>query len=261
MHRVTPGSAVNVNFFYNNTEGNALFNYAPATVQQGFYTGVWNVINSGLTQFGGPTNFQITTTVNVFAANTNAPMVIGNIPAILEPGHFIQLTAQKQNDKSILNWTVNILAGIERFFPERSANGSTYTTLAELPAASFSFTDDRALPGLNYYRIKMIDKNGQSTYSNIAVILNAQKGVELMSITPNPVVNSNFKLNISAAQKSMMQMVIADIQGRVMQKQNINAIAGFNTVAVNVANFATGTYQLFLNTGEGRSRVLKFVVQ
>jgi hypothetical protein len=30
---------------------------------------------------------------------------------------------------------------------------------------------------------------------------------------------------------------------------------------VNVSNFAKGTYQLFVNTTEGRSRVLRFVVQ
>lgn len=256
-----PAGPVNVNFFYNNTAGNALFNYAPATVEQGFYTGVWNVINTGLTQFGGPTNFQVTTIVNSFAANTDAPMVLGNIPAILESGNFVQLTAQKQNEKTLLNWTVPYHPLVDHFIVQRSANGSTYDSIAGLPATDLSFTDMQPLPGYNYYRIQTIEKSGRSTYSNVAVIINTVKGFELISITPNPVLRGNFKLNVSAAQKMQADMLITDMQGRLLQKQTIVLTAGSNIFTIDVSKLARGTYHVYGNTAEGRSRAMRFVVQ
>ncbi len=174
----------------------------------------------------------------------------------------------KQNGNHLLNWKITCSstpsATIEM---QRSTDGRNFTGIYSINATAlrcqqpFDFTDNQPAKGVNYYRLKMTDAIGKITYSSIVSLLNADKGIDVMNIAPNPIVNGNFKLNISTAQKSMMQMVITDMQGRVMQKQNMNTIAGFNTVPVNVANFATGTYQLFLNTGEGRSRVLKFVVQ
>ena len=82
-----------------------------------------------------------------------------------------------------------------------------------------------------------------------------------MTIAPNPIVNGNFKLNISAAQKVQMNIVITDMQGRVMQRQTVNLIAGFNALPMNVTNLATGTYQVYGNTADGRSKVLRFVIQ
>jgi hypothetical protein len=58
-----------------------------------------------------------------------------------------------------------------------------------------------------------------------------------------------------------MDIVITDMQGRLMQRQTINAIAGFNTIPVNVGKLAAGSYQVFGNTAEGRSKVLRFVIQ
>lgn len=257
----TPGATVNVNFGYSNSDGNAMFNYAPATVEQGFYTGVWNVVNSGLIQFGGPTTFQVTGSTNLFFANTDAPMVIANIPAILEPNNTVFLQAQKQNGKIMLNWSAASLSNIDRFIAERSADGRIYSTIGELPSSVANFTDIQPLPGLNYYRIKAIEKDGKISYSNIAVVLDEAKGVALISISPNPVVSGNFKLNVSAAQNMQMDIVITDMQGRLVQKQKVNMTAGFNTIPINVTNLAAGTYHVYGNTVDGRSRVLRFVVQ
>ena len=89
----------------------------------------------------------------------------------------------------------------------------------------------------------------------------AEKGIDVMNIAPNPVVNSTFNLQISSADKTQVELVITDMQGRILQKQSVNMIAGFNTIPMNVKNLAAGTYQLFGNTADGRTRVLRFVIQ
>ena len=178
------------------------------------------------------------------------------------------LTGTKQNGNHLLNWkvTCNSTASVTMELL-RSSDGRNFSSINSINATAlqcqqpFSYNDVHPLPGVNYYRLKMTDATGKVTYSSIVNLINATAGIDIMNIAPNPVVNRNFKLNISAAQKTQVDIMITDMQGRVMQRQTINVIAGFNTIPVNVANLSAGTYQVYVVSAEGRSKVLRFVTQ
>lgn len=263
----TPGSAVNVNFFYAAGDENASFSFV-TTVELGFYTGVWNVINTGLTQFG---SYQVSGTVNVFAANTDAPMVIGNIGAVLATGNGVSadyFTGLKQNGNHLLQWklTCNSSPAVTMFL-ERSSNGVSYKTVFTEQASAlrcrqpFSFTDDQPAAGVNYYRIKMIDADGKVSYSTVVTLINAIAGINVQDIAPNPVTTNSFHLKISAAKAQQARLVIADIQGRIVQENTVSLFAGFNTIPFDVAQLAKGSYQLYVKTDDGAMKVLRFVLQ
>ena len=150
---------------------------------------------------------------------------------------------------------------------QRSTDSRNFNTIYSIFATAvrcqqpFDYTDNQPAKGTNYYRLKMTDVDGKITYSSIVVLINAVKGMELMNIAPNPVVNGSFNLKVSTAEKTQMEIVITDMQGRILQKQSVSMIAGFNAIPMHVQNLATGTYQLFGNTADGRTRVLRFVIQ
>lgn len=262
----TPG-AVNTNFYYAAGEGNAGFNYA-SSLELGHYTAAWNVIQTGLTPIG---NYQIATTISTLGNNIEAPLVLANIGAILAADNPVSVnyfTGTKQNGNHLLNWklTCNSTPAVTMVM-QRSTDGVNYTAVFSEYATAlrclqpFYFTDNQPASGVNYYRIKMIDANGKVTYSSIISLINAVKGIELMSISPNPVVNKKFKLEISTAQNVVFEMLITDLQGRVVQKKSFELVAGFNTIPVLVNNLAAGTYQVYGNTVQGRTRLLRFIVQ
>ena len=91
--------------------------------------------------------------------------------------------------------------------------------------------------------------------------MNAVKGVEFVSVTPNPVTDGRFKLNVSAAEQVKMDIVITDLAGRVMMKQAASLIAGFNAIEMSVKNLSAGVYQIVGYTADGKTRVLQFVKQ
>ena len=107
----------------------------------------------------------------------------------------------------------------------------------------------------------MTDADGKVTYSSVVHLINATKGVDILSIAPNPIVAGKFNLRVSAAQNSKMEIVITDMQGRLLQKQSVNLVAGYNAIPVNVSNLASGTYQVYGITDEGRSKLMRFVIQ
>jgi len=174
----------------------------------------------------------------------------------------------KNNGNHLLNWKLTCVSTASATVEiERSSNGVNYNSVYSIFATAlrcqqpFSFTDAQPAKGINYYRIKTTSAEGKILYSSIVSLINDTKGIEVMNIAPNPVVNGNFNLKISAAEKTAMEIVITDMQGRVVQKQSANLIAGFNNIPMHVRNLAAGTYQLFGNSSDGRTRVLRFVVQ
>jgi hypothetical protein len=150
---------------------------------------------------------------------------------------------------------------------ERSSDGRNYTGIYTISADAarcsqpFDHTDTDPLNGMNYYRLKIVDADGKITYSTTVALLNASKGFDIISIAPNPVVTGNFKLNVASAQTGKMEIVIFDMQGRLVNSQTISLIAGFNSLPVNVSNLSAGSYTIRAGIAEDRSRPVRFVKQ
>jgi len=107
----------------------------------------------------------------------------------------------------------------------------------------------------------MIDADGKFTYSNIVTLINATKGLDVMNIAPNPVTGSSFKLNVSSAKATPMQVVITDMQGRVVNRQTVTLIAGFNSLDMHIDNLAAGTYNVYGTSADEQTKVIRFVKQ
>lgn len=226
--------------------------------------------NSSSTGFGGTTGTIANGTRTWPAVNTFSPFALGSTtyganPLPISINYF---TGTKQNSNHLLNWkvTCNSTPSVTMLM-ERSSDGRNYNSIYSINATAlqcqqpFTYTDAQPAAGINYYRLKMTDADGKITYSTVVSLINAAKGFDVLNIAPNPIVNGRFNLNISAAQNAGMNMLITDMQGRVLQQQSVNLVAGFNSIPVNVTTLAAGTYQVYGITAEGRTRVLRFVIQ
>ena len=53
--------------------------------------------------------------------------------------------------------------------------------------------------------------------------------------------------------------MVFDIQGRILNRQTVSVIAGYNSIPVNVDNPASGIYSIQCSIGEDKSETLRFV--
>lgn len=177
------------------------------------------------------------------------------------------INGTKQNGTHLLNWQVSCLNNVSaKMIVERSADNKNFTAVNTVTATAlrcqqpFDYTDAAPLQGINYYRLKTINDDGKVSYSTTIVLLNKQSGFDMVSLLPN-VVTANAVLNIAAAQKTKLNIVITDIAGRQVQQANYNLVAGSNQFEINVASLAAGTYQITGYTAEGLTKTLRFVKQ
>ena len=183
---------------------------------------------------------------------------------------FNYLNGTRQGTTHLLNWKVTCTnSPTATLILERSGDNRTFAAINTVNATAlrcadpFNYTDDSPLLGLNYYRVKIIDANGKVSYGNTIALLNVVKGFEVINVAPNPVTsNGLFKLNVSSAKAEVLRLIITDIQGRVVERKQINIMRGYNAISMNISKLAAGTYNLQVSSSIGdKSKVLKVVKQ
>ncbi len=230
---------------------------------------------SALTNISSATTFRLYGYAATAPAGTggfdNASSVVdvqlnGTTTAVSLPITINYFNGTKQGINHLLNWKVtctNTSSAIMTL--ERSADSRNFISINSITADAvrcnqpFSYTDVNPIKGMNYYRLKLVDADGKISYSSIVALLNAVKGFDIVSIAPNPVVTDNFKLNIACAQASKIEVSIYDMQGRLVNRQSLNLIAGFNSLPFNVASLSSGSYTIRGSINDDKTRVMRFV--
>ncbi len=160
------------------------------------------------------------------------------------PVHLLSFTAQKRGDKNILQWRSATEANSSHYEMERSNDGKDYKKIGKVPAAgapaNYSFTDENPFRDLNYYRLKMVDKDGTHAFSVIRVVHNAE-GISRLSLYPNPVKDA-VTLKVFSDKTKTLQVDIVNAEGKLIQSQKLGLNEGANTRTLNLANLPKGTY-------------------
>lgn len=131
----------------------------------------------------------------------------------------VNLAAVKQGNHVLLNWETSAEKNSDHFIIQRSADGITFTsgigTVAAVGNSSvssyYSFIDSAPISGMNFYRLKMVDKFGKFKYSGpVNVIFELKTGI---SFSPNPVTSFAY-LKIEDPNLSGYVFQVSDVYGR-----------------------------------------------
>ncbi len=160
----------------------------------------------------------------------------------------LQLTATvKEKNKVQLNWNFDSDEGSNKLFLERSSNGTDFANIYEKEYRNTSngfqpfadgVVDGAAAAGYNYYRVKIVQRDGRIKYSAIARVL--IKSELQVLVEPNPVKkNGELKVLVSGS-SPLARIVFAlyDVAGRKVQETVLSA--GYNSVLP--GNLGAGTY-------------------
>lgn len=184
------------------------------------------------------------------------------LPIVME-----YFNGEKAGSVNKLNWKASCTSTSVRFEVERSQNGTNFSNIGGINATQaqcaspFYFTDNHPLPGVNYYRLKMIEIDGGVSYSKIVALYNNANRIEIVSLTPTLVNAGRAMLTISSAKDSKIELMVTDVQGRLVQKVSANLQSGSNNLKLDFSKLSSGTYNISGQTNEGKTRTIRFVKQ
>ncbi|MES2559087.1 MAG: T9SS type A sorting domain-containing protein [Bacteroidota bacterium] len=211
------------------------------------------------------TGFMNTASVNAVGIFTGTDVTNNPLPVKLTT-----FTASVEESKNVLvSWTTASEENNKGFEVERSIDGKRFGFVGFVEgagnsntAATYNLMDKEAFAKENadvlYYRLKQIDFDGNSTYSQtVMVSINAEE-TNGLSVYPNPFL-TDYSVSFTATNNGETTVQLFDLQGKMVSSQVKDVIEGFNTIPVtNVDQLHSGVYFMKV-TLNGETRVMKLV--
>ncbi len=159
------------------------------------------------------------------------------------PIELLAFTAQKSKSNVLLSWSTSTELNNDYFLIEKSTDGIEFEKLTKIDGAidsksqkDYKYTDYNPVFGINYYRLKQVDLDGNFSYSNVEKV--EFENENAVAISPNPfdnfiIVNSPLKYDNGSIQ-------IVDLEGKTVYNSAIPA--GNNTTKFYLPNLNSGIY-------------------
>jgi len=171
--------------------------------------------------------------------------------AIVLPLSFTGVKATEKQQGVQVNWQTANELNVKNYVVEKSVDGKNFTTVFTSPAtgnnqltAQYSWLDETIFTGKTFYRIKSIDYDGTSKYSE-TVLLVSKKTTPAISIFPNPILNYQVNVQLLAVVKGNYHFTIYNTAGQAVTTGNFTANGANEKVIINLPATATaGKYQL-----------------
>ena len=182
------------------------------------------------------------------ALNNNVVFTIVTLKSSsLLPALWLGFTATASGSNAVLAWKTSDEMNVDRYSVEHSFNGVSFSAVAAVTANNntgvneYGFTHTNLAAGMHYYRIRRIDKDGRSEYTDIKSVKIAAAAADVQ-VRPNPVTGAVLVLAVSVQQSSKTTLQVMGVDGKIVLQQSIVLAAGKNMVNLNIATVPAGIY-------------------
>lgn len=195
-----------------------------------------------------------------------SPFTLAFGPAGALPIDLVSFTGrQLSSGAALLNWEVTNNSTPDRFEVLRSTDGNSFSHIGTVQGVNlqthYNYTDNGMPAGTIYYRLRMVDVNGQVKHSNVVAINNGTNELLLTSMAPTVVTNGRARISVTSSQRGNLSLVITDMYGRIV-KQQINGVdKGSQEIWLNLQSLASGAYQITGYLDGKRSASFRFIKQ
>ncbi len=175
------------------------------------------------------------------------------------PVTLTSFSAHAKGTEVSIDWATSQELNNKYFQVERSADGnSKWSVVATVNGAGnsqvlkkYNAIDANPFGGVNYYRLKQVDNDGKSGYSN-TVAVKIQISKTAVSVLANPFYN-NLTLNFTSPTTEMVTARLIDITGKQIAAQSWSVSSGTSRQELNnLGSLQHGMYILSIvnNSGE-----------
>ncbi len=201
---------------------------------------------AGTASFTAPSS-----SIDAFLASYNGCAVL--------PIGLLSFAGRDDGVNNLLQWTTTSEVNNDYFIIEQGGDGNNFEAIGKVKGAGntnskYSFIDKNPLRGINYYRLKQVDYDGNFTYSKAISINNHQINKSTVSIYPIP---SDKELNYEfySEENSMINISVMDLLGNIVVQEQTKAKRGINKSEIDIERLPDGMY--FLNVNNTQTKFIK----
>jgi uncharacterized delta-60 repeat protein len=175
------------------------------------------------------------------------------------PLNLVEFRAEYKNGITTLKWKTLTETNTDHFEIQRGFNGNDFNEIGNVIAAGSSSTvqqymfEDRSPQlGINFYRLKIIDADGNADHSKVVSIKtgDAQKSI---TVFPNPVTDKSIIVQLNNLPQGTYNIELYNSIGQSVYKNNIVYSGGSLSETIKLPeSIPVGLYQFHVYSGEVR---------
>ena len=167
------------------------------------------------------------------------------------PVRFINVNAAPRAASVDIRWTTIGEENTDAFIVEKSADGIQFSAIGSVRAngsgnGSYALEDVRPVKGMNFYRVKAMDKSGAVRFSQIVSAQFNQGAKPALALYPNPVQATTI-LQLYNLKHGAYRLTIFDLKGRIVAERSVTVANGFTSLPLSVQELSSGSYLLQLS--------------
>lgn len=213
----------------------------------------------------GGSNSQVTFQCNSYSTFYVHPVWFPFAPL---PVELLSFTGWNEGGINKLNWKTASESNTSRFEIEKSSDNIHWTYIGEKPAAgnsssviSYDFTDNNPFLGNNYYRLKIIDLDNSTSFSNVINIpLDKVFVNSIVGVYPNPT-SGLIDIDIQSTENYKTQIKVIDVLGKQLISKDLNLLKGLNQSKLDLRMLPVGAYILQFTDVLSNTHTYKIVKQ
>ncbi|MEO6949452.1 MAG: T9SS type A sorting domain-containing protein [Ginsengibacter sp.] len=227
------------NYFINNTNN--------STPGIDFYNNTVNPIYAQNNYWN--TNDPTEVESKIFHFNDNPALGLVNYSNFILPVGLVYFKGEKIENDVLLKWQTASEDNSSHFELQKSNDGKTFETFASKDAAGHSSivnnyqVIDKDVQGLQFYRLKMVDKDGKSKLSSIIKIVGIKQDFSISTIYPT-VINGTQKIyaDIESLKPAIVFVQVINAAGQIIQREKKEFQAGKNQLSISITDQRSGIY-------------------
>jgi hypothetical protein len=176
------------------------------------------------------------------------------------PVRLLSFSGSMQQQSAKLSWTSIDEVDFLHYEVERSTDGKNFSHVGIVAATGgpgrkqqYEFLNDLSAQSGKafFYRLKMMDRDGQYSLSQVVMIRKDDKPVVGVSISPNPVVSgSSAVVRMESDSRTTVAIKVMDMSGKVVARQINQVNEGVNAISINeISRLTPGLYSIQVING------------
>lgn len=281
--KIAPVGPISLRLFFYDSEFNALkikANQPAATIEDlnaTHYRGLFQNCELPGNVYTNPAHYELLTAVDGVACGTSGTFYVelevdsmgevgvhlGAFPLPLELRSFSGKIAGSSN---LLEWETASERGVQWHIVERSADNLHWREVGRRPAAGTALSpqryalDDRAPMARAYYRLRSMDFDGRTAYSQSILLDRKDEAFGIAAAFPSPT-TGGLTVQYVVENEEDVSLRVLDFTGKAVLVQQAEAAKGLNLMPVPLDALPAGTYVVVLANSSGLSSAVRVVKQ
>jgi hypothetical protein len=259
----SPSPSAQVELSFANASGSGVTDMATLRASQLTANGWLNRNNIATTGTPGAAGSVVSETIASFGSSANNFVLASSVPNENPlPVVLTSFAATKINDDIKLNWEVASADDIDYFEIWSAAENNNFektdNVMAESNKTKYQCSDKQILNGVRYYKLRIIEKDGNAFFSKTILIKNEDDVFKILSIAPSPIYD-NATVSVYTNERAQLQFIITSIDGKIIKRRFFNVERGRNMIPCDFSGLASGSYVLSCFDSKGNIGVVRFI--